>query len=54
MLLAALLTAIEAVLPLFSDFIPTGIFAVLTFVVVAAALVARFVAQPKTLGDSDE
>lgn len=55
MLLAALLTAIEAVLPFFSDLLPRGVFAVITFVIVAAALIARFVAQPKTLpGDADE
>lgn len=55
MLLAALLTALEAVLPFFSELIPRWPFAILTFVVVAAALIARFVAQPKTLpGDADE
>lgn len=54
MIVAALLTAVEAILPLFSDLIPTGLFAILTFVVVGAALIARFVAQPRTLGDTDE
>lgn len=55
MLLAAFLTAVEAVLPFLSDLIPRWPFAILTFVVVAAALVARFVAQPRTMpGDTDE
>lgn len=55
MLLAAFLTALEAVLPFFSDLIPRWPFAILTFAVVAAALVARFVAQPRTMpGDTDE
>jgi hypothetical protein len=55
MLLAALFTALEAVLPFFIDTIPRGIFAALTFVVSGAALIARFVAQPRTLpGDDDE
>jgi len=55
MLLAAFLSAIEAVLPLLVDHFPKGVFATLTFAVVGAALIARFVAQPKTLpGDADE
>lgn len=55
MLLAALLTSVEAVLPFFSDFVPRWPFAALTFVVVTAALIARFVAQPHTMpGDTDE
>lgn len=53
-IVAALLSGVEAVLPFFSDVIPRGPFAILTFIVVGAALVARFVAQPRTLGDSDE
>ena len=52
---AALLSAIEAVLPLFGDAIPRVPFAILTFLAVGAALVARIVAQPKTLpGAADE
>lgn len=55
MLLAAFLSAIEAVLPLFIDHFPKGVFAALTFLVVGAALIARLMAQPRTLpGDTDE
>lgn len=47
MLLAAVLTGAEAVLPFFSPREPSLWFAFATFAVVCAALVARFVAQPK-------
>ncbi len=43
--LAAVLSGAEVVVPLFGDLIPRLPFAVLNFVVVAAALVARIVAQ---------
>lgn len=49
--LAGLFSAAEVVLPLFSDAIPRNAFAVLSFVAVMGAVVARMVAQPKTLGD---
>ena len=52
MIAAALLSAVEAVLPFFTDELPRGAAAALTFVVVGAALVARFVAQPKTIGEA--
>lgn len=42
---AALLSGVEAALPLFDDKFPRGVFAALSFVVVGAALVARIVAQ---------
>lgn len=45
--LAAVLTGIEAVLPLFSGEFPRGLFAILSFGVVVGAMIARFVAQPK-------
>lgn len=45
MLLAALLSGVEVVLPFFSEAIPRGVFAVLSGVTVAAAFVARLVAQ---------
>jgi len=45
MLLAGLLTGLEIILPLFADGIPRNTFAVLSFVTVGAALVARLLAQ---------
>lgn len=45
-ILAAILSGIEVVLPLFVTAIPTGAFAIASFIVTAAALVARLVAQP--------
>lgn len=45
LILAGVLSGIEVVLPFFSDAIPRGPFAVLSFLAVAAAFVARLVAQ---------
>jgi hypothetical protein len=45
MVLAAILSGAEIVLPLFSESIPQHLFAGLSFVTVAAAFVARLVAQ---------
>lgn len=45
MVLAALLSGAEIVLPLFSEALPRGLFAVLSFLTVAGAFVARLVAQ---------
>lgn len=45
-ILAAILSGTEVVLPLFAAAVPTGVFAIASFVVTAAALVARLVAQP--------
>ena len=45
MVLAALLSGVEFVLPLFSEALPRGLFAVLSFLSVAGAFVARLVAQ---------
>lgn len=45
MLLAALLSGVEIVLPLFHEALPRGLFAVLSFLAVAGAFVARLVAQ---------
>ena len=44
-ILAGMLSGCEVVLPFFSDSIPDKLFAVLSFVFVAAAFVARLVAQ---------
>lgn len=45
MLLAAMLSGVEIVLPLFHEALPRGLFAVLSFLAVAGAFVARLVAQ---------
>lgn len=45
--LAALLSGVEIVLPMFNDALPRGVFAVLTLLVTVAAAVARLVPQPK-------
>lgn len=45
--LAAILSGVEVVLPLFADSFPRNLFAVLSFAAVVGAMVARFVAQPK-------
>lgn len=45
MLLAGLLSGVEVVLPLFADLLPRGMFAGLSGASVAAAFVARLVAQ---------
>jgi len=55
MVLAAILSGLEAALPFghnlgWLDWLPGGLFALLTFAVVAAAFVSRIVAQ-KNLGD---
>ena len=45
MIVAGALSGVEAVLPLFSDTISRRPFAILSFIFVAAAFVARLVAQ---------
>lgn len=45
MLLAALLTGLEAVLPFFTPIQPSPLWALVTFAIVVGAFVARFVAQ---------
>ena len=44
-ILAGVLSGLEVILPFFSDEIPRNLFAVLSFVAVSAAFVARLVAQ---------
>ena len=44
-IMAGILSGIEVILPFFSDEIPRNLFAVLSFLAVAAAFVARLVAQ---------
>lgn len=43
--LAGLLSACEAILPLFGDAMPRGLFAWLTLVTITGAMIARVVAQ---------
>lgn len=52
-LLAGILTGLEAVLPLAPDLLPMPLewLALSQFVIVMAALVARFIAQSKVSGD---
>jgi hypothetical protein len=45
MLLAGILTACEAVLPLFSTSVPQGLFVGLNLVVIPAAMIARITTQ---------
>lgn len=45
MLLAAILSGVEVVLPFLSEALPRGLFAVLSFLTVGGAFVARLVAQ---------
>lgn len=47
MVLASLLSGAEVILPQFTDVVPPTVFAILSFVVVGGAFVARLVAQPK-------
>ena len=45
MIMAGALSGAEVILPLFSDALPRNLFAVLTFVAVAGAFVARLIVQ---------
>lgn len=51
MILAALLSGAEIILPLFNESMPQGLFAALSFLAVAGAFVARIVVQEKLHGD---
>ena len=48
---ASILTGCEAVLPLVSGAVPQGAFALITFVVVMGALLARFLVQKELHDD---
>lgn len=52
-MLAALLSGIEVVLPLFESAMPRGMFAISSFFVTVGAVVSRLVAQPSIHKDSD-
>lgn len=45
MVVAAVLSGFEVILPFFQDLVPRGAFAALSFAAVAGAFVARIVAQ---------
>lgn len=51
MYLASILTGCEAVLPVIGDWVPRGVFALLTFVVVMGALLSRFLVQQELHDD---
>lgn len=44
-ILAGILSGIEVILPFFSEDIPRNLFAILSFIAVSAAFIARLVAQ---------
>lgn len=46
-ILAAVLSGAEVIVPLFVDAMPRALFAILSFLTVVAAVLARFVAQPR-------
>jgi uncharacterized membrane protein len=50
-LLAAVLSTVEVILPMFQEFIPRGPFAIVAAVVAIGAAVARVVAQPSLHDD---
>lgn len=52
MILAGLLSGLEAIIPFFVDALPRGVFAVLSVLTISGAFVARLVAQ-KGLHDDD-
>jgi hypothetical protein len=51
MLLAAVLSGVEIVLPLFADGIPRGAFAALSIVATGGAYIARFIVQKEFHGN---
>ena len=46
-IIAGIFSGAEVVVPFFADAMPRNVFALLSFVAVMGAVVARFVAQPK-------
>lgn len=51
MIVAALLTGAEAILPFFSDAISRGTFAMVSFAVIVGAFAARFIVQKDLVDD---
>lgn len=52
-ILAAVFSGLEVIVPLFVDALPRNTFAILSFVSVVGAVLARFVAQPKMRNGND-
>lgn len=52
-IVAAVLSGAEVIVPLFSDAMPRALFALLSFFTVMAAVLARFVAQPRMHGGNE-
>lgn len=50
MLLAGILTGCEAILPLYQEAIPRGLFAILSMIAIVGGFIARLLAQ-KDMGD---
>lgn len=53
-ILAGLLSGLEVILPLFPELLPRGWFAIASFVVTLASIVARAIAQPSIHRKGDE
>ena len=53
-IVAGVLSGIEVILPLFIDAIPRGAFAIASFVVTVASIVARAIAQPSIHRKQDD
>lgn len=45
MILAGFLSGVEAILPMFADFFPRGMFSILTVTVITLAMIARVTVQ---------
>jgi hypothetical protein len=54
MLLAGALTSVEAILPVYSDILPRGAFALLTLVAVVGGMLARLIAQKNLSMETDD
>jgi len=46
-IIAGLFSGAEVIVPFFADAMPRNVFAVLSFIAVMGAVIARFVAQPR-------
>lgn len=53
-ILAGLLSGLEVILPMFPEVLPRGWFAVASFLVTCASIVARAIAQPSIHKKGDE
>ena len=53
MIIAAIMSGVEIIIPYFSDALPRGIFAALSFFSVAGAFLARIYAQKNFHGDPE-